>query len=232
MLANLQLPAVLGACSCLQAAGCCTGSVPLGCRLQAAARVISEAVSSAGVFASPKAAAYWTYHLSRSSFFLLQGAAGELLALHTHDKLCELQGVHMQEKLLQGAAGEVLALQTHGFSFFLLQGAAGEVLLRASPGCPATCNPSTRVCDQRKVPRSACCGAGLLAARTTTTVTGKPEGGQGMRLERLLTSGLAGPVSEATAMFYQVRHASAGMPSQELVHLCGVLSYSVDVVVQ
>ena len=28
-----------------------------------------------------------------------------------------------------------------------------------------------------------------------------------MRLERLLTSGLAGPVSEATAMFYQVPHA-------------------------
>ena len=45
-------------------------------RLQAAARTVSEAVSSAGVFATPKAAAYWGYHLSRSSFFLLQGLAG------------------------------------------------------------------------------------------------------------------------------------------------------------
>lgn len=63
------------------------------------------------------------------------------------------------------------------------------------------------MCAWRKVPTAACCGAGLLAARTTTTVTGKPEGGQGMRLERLLTSGLAGPVSEATAMFYQVPRA-------------------------
>ncbi len=47
--------------------------------------------------------------------------------------------------------------------------------------------------------------AGLLAARSATQITGKPESGQGMKLERLLTSGLAGPVSEATAMFYQVR---------------------------
>ena len=113
---HLVLPALVGACPCLQAPGCCNGSVPLGCRLQAAARVISEAVSSAGVFATPKAAAYWTYHLSRSSFFLLQGAAGEELAAHTHAS-----------------------------SFFLLQGAANELLLRASPGCPGTCNPSTRV---------------------------------------------------------------------------------------
>jgi len=45
-------------------------------RLQAAARTVSEAVSSAGVFATPKAAAYWGYHLSRSGFFLLQGLAG------------------------------------------------------------------------------------------------------------------------------------------------------------
>jgi len=37
---------------------------------------VSEAVSSAGVFATPKAAAYWGYHLSRSGFFLLQGLAG------------------------------------------------------------------------------------------------------------------------------------------------------------
>jgi len=45
-------------------------------RLQAAARTVSEAVNSAGVFATPKAAAYWGYHLSRSGFFLLQGLAG------------------------------------------------------------------------------------------------------------------------------------------------------------
>ena len=46
-----------------------------------------------------------------------------------------------------------------------------------------------------------------------------------MRLERLLTSGLAGPVSEATAMFYQVPHAIACMPLQKLVHLCDVQSF-------
>ena len=72
-----------------------------------------------------------------------------------------------------------------------------------------------------QVLRSACCGAGLLAARTTTTVTGKPEGGQGMRLERLLTSGLAGPVSEATAMFYQVRNAIPCLCLQALAHRLG-----------
>ncbi len=54
----------------------------------------------------------------------------------------------------------------------------------------------------RSLPVSA---AGLLAARSATQITGKPESGQGMKLERLLTSGIAGPVSEATAMFYQVR---------------------------
>ncbi len=48
----------------------------VACRLQTAARTVAEAVSSAGVFASPKAAAYWGYHLSRSSFFMVQGIAG------------------------------------------------------------------------------------------------------------------------------------------------------------
>lgn len=48
----------------------------VACRLQTAARTVAEAVSSAGVFASPKAAAYWGYHLSRSSFFMIQGIAG------------------------------------------------------------------------------------------------------------------------------------------------------------
>lgn len=76
-----------GACLCLQAPGRFTSSLSIACRLQAAARVISEAVSSAGVFASPKAAAYWTYHLSRSSFFLLQGAAGALLPRCIRDGL-------------------------------------------------------------------------------------------------------------------------------------------------
>lgn len=91
-LPNLLLPAVLALASRLQAAAL---AICRACRLQAAARVISEAVSSAGVFASPKAAAYWTYHLSRSSFFLLQGAAGELLlrlflgtALFSKPRLC------------------------------------------------------------------------------------------------------------------------------------------------
>ena len=55
--------------------------------------------------------------------------------------------------------------------------------------------------------------AGLLAARSATQITGKPESGQGMKLERLLTSGIAGPVSEATAMFYQVRALLGGLLS-------------------
>lgn len=84
--------------------------------------------------------------------------------------------------------------------------------------------PEHFLCGWRKLPRSASCGAGLLAARTTTTVTGKPEGGQGMRLERLLTSGLAGPVSEATAMFYQVPQAHRLHVIAEQVHLYGGLS--------
>ena len=74
------------------------------CRLQAAARVISEAVSSAGVFASPKAAAYWTYHLSRSSFFLLQGAAGAVLVTCSRNMICRW-------KANRGPAGAVPVLQ-------------------------------------------------------------------------------------------------------------------------
>ena len=39
-------------------------------------QTLSEAASSIGVFSNSKAAAYWGYHITRSSFFALQGIAG------------------------------------------------------------------------------------------------------------------------------------------------------------
>lgn len=46
------------------------------CRLQAIVRTLSDAASTAGVFSSSKAAAYWSYHITRSGFFAIQGIAG------------------------------------------------------------------------------------------------------------------------------------------------------------
>lgn len=46
------------------------------CRLQAILQTLTEAANSAGIFSSSKAFAYWGYHITRSSFFALQGIAG------------------------------------------------------------------------------------------------------------------------------------------------------------
>ena len=48
------------------------------CRLQAIGRTLSDAANSAGIFSSSKAAAYWSYHITRSGFFAIQGIAGRL----------------------------------------------------------------------------------------------------------------------------------------------------------
>ena len=48
----------------------------LSCRLQAIVKTLSDAASTAGVFSSSKAAAYWSYHITRSGFFAIQGIAG------------------------------------------------------------------------------------------------------------------------------------------------------------
>lgn len=45
-------------------------------RLQAILQTLTEAARNMGVFSSSKAAAYWGYHITRSSFFALQGIAG------------------------------------------------------------------------------------------------------------------------------------------------------------
>jgi len=37
---------------------------------------LSSGISEAGVFASPLAAAYWAYHLTRTSFLTVQGLSG------------------------------------------------------------------------------------------------------------------------------------------------------------
>ena len=39
-------------------------------------KTLSDAASTAGVFSSSKAAAYWSYHITRSGFFAIQGIAG------------------------------------------------------------------------------------------------------------------------------------------------------------
>ena len=57
-----------------------TVSGALQCRLQAVVQTLSEAASSIGVFSNSRAAAYWGYHITRSSFFALQGIAGALPA--------------------------------------------------------------------------------------------------------------------------------------------------------
>jgi hypothetical protein len=46
-------------------------------RLQAVVQTLSDAAASIGVFSNSQAAAYWGYHITRSSFFALQGIAGE-----------------------------------------------------------------------------------------------------------------------------------------------------------
>ncbi len=45
-------------------------------RLQAILQTLTEAANSMGVFSSSQAAAYWGYHITRSSFFAIQGIAG------------------------------------------------------------------------------------------------------------------------------------------------------------
>jgi hypothetical protein len=47
-----------------------------GCRLQAVFQALTDAADSVGVFSSSRAAAYWGYHITRSSFFAMQGIAG------------------------------------------------------------------------------------------------------------------------------------------------------------
>ena len=37
---------------------------------------LSSGICEAGVFASPLAAAYWAYHLTRTSFLTVQGLSG------------------------------------------------------------------------------------------------------------------------------------------------------------
>ena len=54
----------------------CTHCESLSCRLQAIVKTLSDAASTAGVFSSSKAAAYWSYHITRSGFFAIQGIAG------------------------------------------------------------------------------------------------------------------------------------------------------------
>ena len=60
-------------------------SVGLCCRLQAIVKTLSDAASTAGVFSSSKAAAYWSYHITRSGFFAIQGIAGmrHMAVVHT-----------------------------------------------------------------------------------------------------------------------------------------------------
>ena len=54
-----------------------------GCRRLS--RRCPDAASTAGVFSSSKAAAYWSYHITRSGFFAIQGIAGmrHMAVVHT-----------------------------------------------------------------------------------------------------------------------------------------------------
>ena len=56
-----------------------SGNAPI----PAIVKTLSDAANTAGVFSSSKAAAYWSYHITRSGFFAIQGIAG----WHT-DPLC------------------------------------------------------------------------------------------------------------------------------------------------
>lgn len=72
-------------------------SVPL-CRLQAIGRTLSDAANSAGIFSSSQAAAYWSYHITRSGFFAIQGIAGQLSMLQAHARcggLLPCAGAHI-----------------------------------------------------------------------------------------------------------------------------------------
>ena len=85
-------------------------------RLQAILQTLTEAASSMGVFSSSKAAAYWGYHITRSSFFALQGIAGVLAARAassvTGAETNEV-GIRMESMIragLTGPIGEALAM--------------------------------------------------------------------------------------------------------------------------
>ena len=55
--------------SALSMSDCCAGC-------KAIVKTLSDAASTAGVFSSSQAAAYWSYHITRSGFFAIQGIAG------------------------------------------------------------------------------------------------------------------------------------------------------------
>ncbi|EIE27631.1 S-adenosyl-L-methionine-dependent methyltransferase [Coccomyxa subellipsoidea C-169] len=91
-------------------------STPIPSRLQAILQTLTEAASSMGVFSSSKAAAYWGYHITRSSFFALQGIAGVLAARAassvTGTETNEV-GIRMESMIragLTGPIGEALAM--------------------------------------------------------------------------------------------------------------------------
>ncbi|KAI3437854.1 hypothetical protein D9Q98_000300 [Chlorella vulgaris] len=52
-----------------------TPNSAVGDRIQAFTETLRSAVQTAGIFESSSAMQYWTYHLGRSSFFMLQGVA-------------------------------------------------------------------------------------------------------------------------------------------------------------
>ena len=88
-------------------------------RLQAVVQTLSDAASSIGVFSNSQAAAYWGYHITRSSFFALQGIAGGAFFSCCVSPICL--------RLPRSARSSV----------FALQGIAGDSLSWIMPAVPS-----------------------------------------------------------------------------------------------
>ncbi|CAL8463579.1 g3113 [Coccomyxa elongata] len=91
-------------------------NTPIPSRLQAILQTLTEAANSMGVFSSSQAAAYWGYHITRSSFFAIQGIAG-VLAARAASSVTGQQtndvGIRMESMIragLTGPIGEALAM--------------------------------------------------------------------------------------------------------------------------
>ena len=59
-------------------------------RLSEFVQGLSSGMSEAGMFTSPLAAAYWAYHLTRTSFMTVQGLSGDNVCLSLVPWACSL----------------------------------------------------------------------------------------------------------------------------------------------
>ncbi len=57
-------------------------------RLSEFVQGLSSGMSEAGMFTSPLAAAYWAYHLTRTSFMTVQGLSGDNVCLSLGHAAC------------------------------------------------------------------------------------------------------------------------------------------------